>query len=132
VVVHNLNFKSIGIDPPEADSPLVVDPNAVLPFAITRKRLQPIAWNGFKICEGFRRMNMVRLPLPYLGNTLKLPAELAAEKPSRSPCHGTTESQLDTTNASSLMQDGIRAGHAGCATLFDRVSYLMPSAAESA
>jgi hypothetical protein len=31
MVVYNLNIKGIGLHPTEADPPLVVDPNAVLP-----------------------------------------------------------------------------------------------------
>jgi len=34
MVIHYLDIKSIGVDPTEADPPLVVDPNAVLPGPI--------------------------------------------------------------------------------------------------
>jgi hypothetical protein len=35
MIVHYLNFKSIGFSPAEADPPLVVDPNTKLPCPIT-------------------------------------------------------------------------------------------------
>jgi hypothetical protein len=35
MIVHYLNFKGIGCNPAEADSPLVVDPNTVLTSPIT-------------------------------------------------------------------------------------------------
>jgi hypothetical protein len=37
MVVHDLDFKGVSINPLEADAPLVVDPNAVLPLAVTAK-----------------------------------------------------------------------------------------------
>ena len=45
MIVHYLNFKSIGFNPAEADPPLVVDPNAALPHPITGEGLQPIPCN---------------------------------------------------------------------------------------
>jgi hypothetical protein len=45
VVVHYLNIVRRTIHPPKADSPLTVDPDAVLPLAISRQSLQPIATN---------------------------------------------------------------------------------------
>jgi hypothetical protein len=35
VVIHDLNVKGVAILPPEADPPLLVDPNAVLSLTIT-------------------------------------------------------------------------------------------------
>jgi hypothetical protein len=45
MVIHYLDIKSIGVDPTEADPPLVVDPNAVLPGPVAAENLQPIPWN---------------------------------------------------------------------------------------
>ena len=58
MVVHNFYFKGVCIGPPEGDSPLIVDANAVLPLAITRKSLETITGNGSKIRQGSGRMNM--------------------------------------------------------------------------
>jgi hypothetical protein len=52
MVVYNLDFKGAGIDLPEADAPRDVNPNAVLPLAITCQDLQAIAWNRSKIAQG--------------------------------------------------------------------------------
>lgn len=79
MVVHNLNLKRIGVNPAEADAPLVVDPNAVLARAITREGLQTIAWNRSQVRQGRCRVNLVKLPLRHWSNTLELPAELAPE-----------------------------------------------------
>ena len=77
MVVHNLDFKSVCIDPPEADAPLVVDPNAVLPLAVTGKGLQAIAWDGSQIRQGRSRMNVVEFAFRHQSNGLELSAELA-------------------------------------------------------
>ncbi len=79
MVVHNLNLKSIGVNPAEADAPLVVDPNAVLPRAITCEGLQTIAWNRSQVRQGRCRVNLVELPFRHWSNALELPAELAPE-----------------------------------------------------
>jgi hypothetical protein len=34
VVVHNLSIVRVSIAPDEAEAPLIVDPNAVLPFPV--------------------------------------------------------------------------------------------------
>jgi hypothetical protein len=79
MIVHYLNVKGIGLNPAEADPPLVVDLNAVLPRPITGEGLQPIPGNQSQIGNGCRRMNVIELSLGHYGNTLKLPAELAPE-----------------------------------------------------
>lgn len=79
MVVHNLDIQGVRASPAEANAPLVVDTNAVLPFAIAAKDLQTIARNSSEIGEGGRRLDVVQLPLCTRSNTLKFPAELAAE-----------------------------------------------------
>jgi hypothetical protein len=44
VVIHYFNVVCITIDPAEADPPLIVDANAVLPLTILVQRFQPISW----------------------------------------------------------------------------------------
>ena len=46
MIVRNLDVERIAIDPVKADPPLLVDPDAVLPLAITAKLFEPIAWVG--------------------------------------------------------------------------------------
>jgi hypothetical protein len=79
MIVHNLDFKGIRTSPAETNAPLLVDPNAVLPLAIAAKGLQAIAGNGSKIGQYRSRLNVVKLPFRHDGNTLKSPAEFAAE-----------------------------------------------------
>ena len=79
MIVHDLNFKSIGLNPAEADPPLVVDPNAVLPRPIAGKSFQPISGHRSQIGNTRRRLNVIELSLCHYGNALKLAAELAPE-----------------------------------------------------
>ncbi len=43
MIIGNFHIEGMAITPHEADSPLVVDANRVLPFAITSQRFQMIA-----------------------------------------------------------------------------------------
>ena len=61
MVVHNLNLEGIRFTPAEADPPLLVDPNAGLPQAITGEGLQMIPRNRSEIGNHRRRMNMIEL-----------------------------------------------------------------------
>ncbi len=44
VIIHDLHVIRIAIPPIETDSKLIVDPNAVFPFAVSLQLLQTIAW----------------------------------------------------------------------------------------
>jgi hypothetical protein len=44
MVVDDCDIMGRSLAPPEADPPLLVDPNAVLPAALTLESLKPIAW----------------------------------------------------------------------------------------
>jgi len=75
----NLDLKGIRFNPAEADPPLLVDPNAVLPQAIAVEGLQAIPWNRSEIGNHHRRMNMIELSFCRAGNALKPLADLAPE-----------------------------------------------------
>jgi hypothetical protein len=79
MIVHKLNFKGIGLNPAEADPPLVVNPNTMLTRPVTGERSQPIPWNHSQIGNCSRRMNVIELSLGHYRDTLELPAELAPE-----------------------------------------------------
>jgi hypothetical protein len=44
VIVYDLDIKRIAAAPVEADSPLLIDPDAVLSVALAVKFFEPIAW----------------------------------------------------------------------------------------
>jgi len=54
VVVGDLDVEGVSFTPDEADSPLVVDPDAVLPFAIPLQLFQPIPGRHSEVLERTR------------------------------------------------------------------------------
>jgi hypothetical protein len=61
MVVHDFHVVCIAVPSDEADSPLVVDPNAELPFAVALQRFQSIsAWRG-QIRELRRKVQLLNL-----------------------------------------------------------------------
>ena len=79
MIVHYLNFKRVAFNPAKADPPLVVDPNTVLTSPIAGQAFQPIPRNRSQVGNGCHRVNVIELPFRHHRDTLKLPAELAAE-----------------------------------------------------
>ena len=56
VIVADLDIERIAIHKPEADAPLVVDGDGVLPFSIIRERVQPIARRNSEIVQACRQV----------------------------------------------------------------------------
>ena len=63
VIVTELDLEGIAIDEPEADSPLVVDGDSILPVAIAAQGVQSIATGGAEVGEPRCRINRIELPL---------------------------------------------------------------------
>ena len=53
MIIDDFNFFRPGVRPTKADSPLVVDPNAVLARAIPFERLKVIAGRNVQIIQAF-------------------------------------------------------------------------------
>jgi hypothetical protein len=53
-MVHNLDIVSIAIAPDKADSPMVIDADAVLALAITRELFKAIARRNAQILQPLR------------------------------------------------------------------------------
>jgi hypothetical protein len=51
MVIDDLDFVRVGSTPDETDPPLIVDPDAVLAFAVATKLLEPIPRRRAKIDE---------------------------------------------------------------------------------
>lgn len=51
MVVHDLDVVGVGVDPTEADPPLVVDADAVLSEAFGRELLQTVRWRHPEVGE---------------------------------------------------------------------------------
>jgi len=51
VVIHDLDVLGTVVSPGEADTPLIIDPDAVLPDSIAPQRLQTIARRHSELIE---------------------------------------------------------------------------------
>jgi|HubBroStandDraft_6_1064221.scaffolds.fasta_scaffold176413_2 hypothetical protein len=51
MIVGNFDFEGVAAPPNEADSPLIVDANAVLSLPIAAQGFEPIARRGCQIAE---------------------------------------------------------------------------------
>jgi hypothetical protein len=56
MIVYNLDLVGLPFMPLEADAPLVVDPDAVLPKAVTFQSFEPVSPNGSQVIETGRCM----------------------------------------------------------------------------
>jgi hypothetical protein len=61
VVVDEFDIISTSVLPREADSPLVVDPDAVLPPSVALERLEAVARRNPQVLEDLRRMQLLEL-----------------------------------------------------------------------
>jgi len=59
MVVHDFHFVSVPVAPHKADAPLIVDPNAVLPFPVAEKSFQAISSRSSQIGELPGKMYLV-------------------------------------------------------------------------
>jgi len=54
MVIAYFHIMGVAFFPSETNSPLVVDPYAVLPFPAPLKSLKPVSWRGRKGIQFFR------------------------------------------------------------------------------
>jgi hypothetical protein len=53
MIVCDLDVICVTVPPPEADSPLIINADAILSRSITRQLLKPIAWRNTEVTEVF-------------------------------------------------------------------------------
>jgi hypothetical protein len=80
VIVHDFDILS-AIVPPEANTPLIVDPYAVLPSAVAMQRLKAIAWRHAQIGQSRHRIEKQQLPSRYALNGAEPPYVLVMKQP---------------------------------------------------
>jgi hypothetical protein len=80
VIIHDLNIVGVAVPPPKADTPPIVDPDAVLPSTVSRQFLEPVARRHSQVIQRFGRVENEK---PSQGRALKIsgpsPNDLAAE-----------------------------------------------------
>jgi len=82
VIVHNFYAEGIRAFPPEANPPLIVDSDAVLPGPIAFQGFQPISWRGAKVFQAPRLVKEQKLSACHPLDLLRQPAGmLVLEEP---------------------------------------------------
>jgi hypothetical protein len=79
VIVHNFNVDRIRTGPTEADPPLIIDANAVLPSPAPRKTLKTVPRDRAQIGQRGGGMQVVQLALCCWSESLEFPAKLTSE-----------------------------------------------------
>ena len=86
MVVRNLNIVGVASYPPEADPPLIVDPDAVLPGSLSAQLLQAIPGRHAEVVQADRRVELPQLAQRHALNVrAQLTHRLAVKQPLGSP-----------------------------------------------
>jgi hypothetical protein len=85
VIINNLDLVSIGLAPYKTDSPLIVDPDAMLTLAVAAKFLQTVTGRNLQVLYGLRVVQHCELAPRGVLDALKTRAALAVEKRFRVP-----------------------------------------------
>jgi hypothetical protein len=80
-MIHYLDIVSIFIAPNKTETPLIVDPYAVLSFAITMQRFEPVSGRSRQIAQVYCAIQLTEFAPIHLFNCQKTPAALAVMKP---------------------------------------------------
>lgn len=80
MIVNNLYVFRCAFPPPKTDPPLIVDPDAVLPFSVTGQRLESISWNCRDVFQLFSVIEHLEFPARHFLDEGKLAAAVATEK----------------------------------------------------
>jgi hypothetical protein len=57
VVIGDLDLEGVATGPSKADSPLIVDPDAVLPFSVALQPLQSVPWGYLEVVYALCRVH---------------------------------------------------------------------------
>jgi len=60
VVIHNFNTLGIRVLPGKTHAPLIVDADAVLPSAVARQRLEPVAWRNSQVIQASGHVQLLQ------------------------------------------------------------------------
>jgi len=63
MIIYDFNIVSVSLAPTEADTPLVIDPNAVLSLPVSSQFLKAISWRDKKVIQLLRCIQQEQFPL---------------------------------------------------------------------
>jgi len=81
VIVHNLNKMCVPVAPDEAETPLIVNPNAMLSFSVAVQHFQAVSRWRRQIAQFCGGRQLSKLSARDLLDSLKTPARLPLVKP---------------------------------------------------
>lgn len=81
MIIHDFNLVCVPFPPNKTETPLVIDPNAVLPLPGTVERLKPIPWRCGQVAELSSAVYLPKLASCNLFDGPKPPAGLPLVKP---------------------------------------------------
>jgi hypothetical protein len=62
MVINNFDVVGISLLPGEANPPLFINPDTMLPLAVAFQGLKPVAWRDLQVLERFGAMEIQELP----------------------------------------------------------------------
>src|SRR5688572_854950 len=80
MVINDLHILSVMAGPSEADAPLIIDPDAVLPQTVAPQSLQSIAGRNAQVIEARRDLQLAQLAASHDRDTLKAPDARSARE----------------------------------------------------
>lgn len=80
MVINDLHILSAMPRPTEADSPLIIDPNAVLPLTVAPQSLQAIARRNAQVIEASGDLELPQLATSDGRDALKAPDTLSTRE----------------------------------------------------
>ena len=69
MIVNNFNLKNLTITPRKTNPPLIIDPDAVMPFPVSFQGFQPVAGGNAQIVQRHRPVEHPQFPQ---GNALQV------------------------------------------------------------
>ena len=80
MVINDLHILSVMAGPSEADSPLIIDPDAVLPLPVAPQSLQSIAGRNAQVIEAGGDFELTQLATSHNRDTFKAPDAFATRE----------------------------------------------------
>ena len=83
MIINDLHIVRAVLDPNETNTPLLIDPDRMLPPPIAAKRFEPVTRNRRQIIQRRRRIEHVELSQRHSCDPLKSPGPSGLEQPLR-------------------------------------------------
>jgi len=80
VIVHDFNVVGVPFPPSKAETPLVVDPNAVLSLSVAMQGFQAVSRRRHQVSQFRGAVQLPELPARDMLDGLKAPAQLSMVK----------------------------------------------------